>query len=114
MLGHLLQLATSKVPHDLPLGQAPRSLQQGCLLLAVLSLVQTPTERLLSLGRPNLVARARPVGPHEMATTAKVNLPRLKVHAAGRNSLAIPLRLHPLRYQNLVMLCPLYKESLQI
>lgn len=110
MLGRLLQPATSKVLQGLPLGPVPRNLKQGCLLVVVLSLVQTPAENLLSLRKPNPAARARPVGPNEMATTAKVNLLRLRVRAV---LLAIPLRLHLLRRQNPVMLCPLYRESLQ-
>lgn len=80
MLDLLPQPATSKVPQGLPLGLVTRNLKQGCLLLVVLSLVQTPTGKLLSLRKPNLVARARPVVPHETVITAKVNLLRLRVH----------------------------------
>lgn len=82
MLGRHLQPATSKVHQGLPLGPVPRNPKQGRLLLVELSLVQTPTEKLPSLRKPNLVARARLVWPHETATTAKLNLLRLRVPAS--------------------------------
>jgi hypothetical protein len=83
MLDLLPQPETFKVPPGLPLGPVTRNLKQGRLLLAVLSLAQTPTGKLLnSLRKPNLVARVRPVVPHETVITAKGNLLRLRVHAA--------------------------------
>lgn len=82
MLDLLPQPPTSKVPQGLPLGLVPRNLKQGSLSLVGLSLVQTPTGKLLSLRKLNLVARARPVVPHETVITAKVNLLRLRAHAA--------------------------------
>lgn len=82
MLDPLPQPETSKVHLGLLLGLVTRNLKQGCLLLVVQSLVQTPTGNLLSLRNPNLVARARPVVPHETVITAKLSLLRPRVHAA--------------------------------